>query len=968
MDLSDWQAHLHEHFQRLSEERSGPHSSTPVFGLEHGLSPDHIQGLRSAIRGHVATARPSYEHWLVWVVYATESGYAYSGDEYWQTFEDDTPGWAERGSRTWLRSCFLRFASSFGGARPTGPWADHFTIISWPITYAILPKDLQRYLARTLYEIRHALRPEHLHDPTALGRMIHARSRAGSSRFRQLTESVELIGHISAALLLHGSQEDVKTILPSTLDRIAADLDAEQRAREWLRHAQAATVTRLRQRRLSPAGRRPTTSWPLAAEDARGEIAALALEPQLLLLPGDPAWAVYLEVPDLGPLSSRFPELSDILRNSRCTVQGAVGGRPMAGGRVLSGSRNIRIKSWPREGEVLIQFENSSPELDSLLRTDCLLRPGPTWLFEQQTDGFGREIKSKRIRPGKRYIVASTDSLPLDSPWVEPLTLEPSGIEAVLLSVPDPVGKDFIHVAEAMGLAAAADIEIWPAGLAPASWDGVGQGEWRTTDTPRLGLRSHIEAEQLTIILGSDEPVALTLPTSAPGESQFIELPHLDVGTYELRLAAKGVASGHDVDLGSFQVVMRDPHSWTPAGHESSPLVVIPDPRAPTLEQLWDGSATFHVLAPPSHSIECRLSLYEALAERPFLETRLPMLTPPIEPSQWYASLSAHLSQILDVASVFDRASRCHLEFQTESLGKFQIECERASTPVRWVAGQVGREAYRLRVVDDRGSESELALRYSSFDTPEREQALDASTYFAPDGARAADGLYVAEWGDQSQAVIVSQLRSLRDLGADPELVLGARSKRRAREILGHIEVWRRADLRGDLSALTRRNSVVKALLGSLIDAVDSPGWGHAEKALIALGDPEAIKKLEHAVTSGDTDDLHGLLRGVCKKYDGHSRQLRGVCVSWLAAFGSRSHKPDTSRSPQWLAEFALRLASAPGSVRGWAGSGFDFGLDELFERPELLRAARFAVLVADRELTPQPLDPEVLYTGWGWE
>ncbi len=969
MDLDHWQVHLDEHFRRLSEERSEPNSSATLFALEHGLSLDQVQDLRSAIRGHIAAKPPSNEHWLAWVVYAAESGYAYSGDEYWQTFEDDAPGWAEYDSRNWLRSRFQRFAASFGGARPTGPWANHFTIISWPITHAILPKDLQRHLARELFEIRHAIRPEHLHDPTALGRLIHARSRATSSRFRQLTQEAVLIGQISAALLLHGSQDDASRILPATLDRIAADLVAEQRAREWLRQAQAATAARLKQSRLTPVRRQSSALWPTTTEDARDEMASLALEPHLLVLAGEPAWAVYLEIPNLSPLSSRFPQLDDILRNSRCLVQGAAGGRPMAGGRVLSGSRHIRIESWPQEDEVLIQFEQSSPELDYLLRTDCLLRSGPTWLFEHQMSGFGREIKSRKVKPGGRYVVVSTDSLPVDGEWLKPLQLEAAGVEAALLSVPDFVGSDFVQAAKAMGLTVSADIEMWPAGLAPASWDGIGRGEWRTTDKPHLGVRANIETERLTIIIESADPVALTLPGSAVREPQFLELPSLEVGTYKLRVTATGNRPGQEVELGSFEVVMRDPRPWASANDESSPLVVIPDPRAPTLEQLWDGSAAFHVHAPPSRLIECRLSLYESLAEKAFLETRLPPFTPSVTPGQSSVSLSAHLGQLRDSASAFDRASRCHLEFRAGDLGAFQLECERASTPVRWVARRVGRDGYHLRVLDDRGSETELALRHFSFDTPEQGQALYALAYFAPDGAHAADGLYIAEWDDQWQAVIVSQGHSLRDLGADPVLHYGTRSKGRVREILSRIEVWRRADLRGDLSALTRRNSVVKALLGGLVDAVGSPGWGNAEEALIRFGDSKAVERLERAVVSSNSDDLYRLLSEACRKYDGNSRQIRRVCIAWLTSvFGRRSARPDAPQPPQWIAEFTLRLASAPCSIRGWAGPDFDFGLDVLFGRPELLRAARFAVLIADRELTPQPLNPAVLYTGWGWE
>src|SRR5712692_10260425 len=37
-----------------------------------------------------------------------------------------------RGRREWIRECFLRFQRRFGGAQPSGVWAEHFSIICWP--------------------------------------------------------------------------------------------------------------------------------------------------------------------------------------------------------------------------------------------------------------------------------------------------------------------------------------------------------------------------------------------------------------------------------------------------------------------------------------------------------------------------------------------------------------------------------------------------------------------------------------------------------------------------------------------------------------------------------------------------------------------------------------------------------------------------------------------------------------------
>ena len=839
--------------------------------------------MRGAVRAHVARLRPSKQHRLAWVVYATESGYAYSGDEYWQTFEDDTPGWAARGDRNWLRSCFQYFAEAIGGATPTGPWARHFSIIAWPITHAILPKDLQRHLARTLYDIRYAVRQEQLDDPTTLGHLIRGRSRATSSRFQQLTQQAVLIGQISAALLLRGHQEEKSRILPTTLDRIATDLGGERRAREWLMQARAAAATRLRQRRLTPNRGTRRQSIPTTTEEARSEMASLALEPQLLLLADDPAWRVYVEIPDLNPLIGRFPQLEEILRNSRCKVSGAVRGRPMARGQVLSGSRRVELESWPRRSEVLIQFEQSKPELDHLLSADCLVRPGPIWLFEHQTGSFAREVKSKKVKPGRKYIVVRSDHLPVDTEWVAPIQLKPSGVHAVLLSVPSLVGSDFMLVAEAFGLAVSTEIEVWPAGLAPASWDGTGRAEWRTTDTPRIGLRANVELERLAITVGGIESVTFDLRALSRGESCFVELPSMDVGTYQLSVIA-GRNGASPSELGSLEIVIREPTPWAPATDESSPLLVIPDPRAPTLEQLWGGSATFHVYAPSSRTVECWLSLYESRGDVPFSETKLQAFTPPLEPSQWRKSISAHLAEMRDSQSAFDMTSRCQIEFRAQDLGTFRLECERESTPVRWVAKHVGRDGYRLRVVDDRGSDLELDLQYFTFRAPEEAHLLDVATHVVATGAPAQGGLYIAKWGEESQAVIVpDQVHSLQDLGVDPEVHRGTRSKRRAMELLRRIQTWQGAGLRGDLLALTRRNRVVDTLLSALVDVLGNPGWMEAEKAFERYRDSRSIDKLERSVATDGSDNLYGTMRDVCEKLDGNSRQLRHVCISWLA-------------------------------------------------------------------------------------
>jgi hypothetical protein len=224
----------------------------PLFALEHGLSRPELALLKARVASAVRGGCVPRDFWLPLVVYATEVGYEYSGDEYWQTFEASTPGWVEHGDRQSMRQRFREFRENFGGAEPTGPWARHFSIICWPITHAVLPADLQRHLARLLFEYRRALTSELLVDPDELGRHLAARSWQASSRFQNFAQNTRLLGRVAAALLV-GEDQQSPYLLDSTLGRIVGDLSEERQARRWLRDAKS-TAARVRTRGFRPAG------------------------------------------------------------------------------------------------------------------------------------------------------------------------------------------------------------------------------------------------------------------------------------------------------------------------------------------------------------------------------------------------------------------------------------------------------------------------------------------------------------------------------------------------------------------------------------------------------------------------------------------------------------------------------------------------------------------------------------------
>ena len=309
-ELRNWQTRLARHFAALRGHRGTNGSERPIFGLEHGLDAQEVQALKAALRAHIADCPPSRDHALAWIVYSSELGYRYSGDEYWQTFEQETPGWTDHGDRYWLRQRYCNFHREFGGAVPSGAWADHFSIICWPITHAVLPKDLQRQLARILYELRYLFSEEILESPTSLGELIAAQSWKATSRFQNLTQETQLLGQIATALLFQGKFGTGDLMHPATLRRIGEDLDQERRAREWLKDARKSAKARAQVRGLGLL-RRGTRSTNISClDEAREEVIALGIEPRLVLRPTnspDGSWEASLEIPDLSRLLRRFP-------------------------------------------------------------------------------------------------------------------------------------------------------------------------------------------------------------------------------------------------------------------------------------------------------------------------------------------------------------------------------------------------------------------------------------------------------------------------------------------------------------------------------------------------------------------------------------------------------------------------------------------------------------------------------------
>lgn len=937
MTLDEWQARLGDHFRALHERRG----AKPVFALEHGLDVPALQSLQRELLAAIAVRPPSKDHALAWIVYAAEVGYDYEGNEYWQTFEQRTPGWESR-DREWVRERFDAFARRYGGAQPSGAWAKNFTIICWPITHAILPKDMQRQLAKLLFDNAAAIGP--LADaPLELGKFIQSESYAASSRFKNLAEEPEFMGRIAAALLLDGSSAP-DLIEQQALARIRRDLEREQRAAHWLSSAQRSTKDYIALRGLSPAGATHRTPTAHMA-------APLRADPRLHLRPDSTrtSWGVRLELPNLAEFRTLVPSAGDTLAKSRCIVEGSAG-RPLASGALLREPEPIGLAAWPCPGP-LLKFEQPNAEFESELSKRCRLPPGPPWLFHIGADGLAVEQRSLRVRSAESYILVSTDSAPVVGAGSSPVVIACQGVHGTRIDIPEAVSSNDERSLRAMGLEPSLTLVAAPVGIAPAAWDSDGRGVWLMGEAPIISIRANRTLQHVAVSI--DDAKSEAVSSLVAGECLFVELPPAGGLDRLLRIRAQDLGGG--VIEGVLTLSGRRPRSWSEG--TGCALRVIVDPASPTLEQLWQGSAELEVLGPQGRSVIATVEL--SMSGQP--ETKvltLPALSLPVSAEAWRGHFERHILGSAETREAFDITRACVLKLSAAELGAFELRCERELTPLRWVVRH--RSGVReLILADDSSAAPSTSFRFS-FERPC--DLIDT----LPPSPPSTGGLFVATKGPHCAALVLgpsSPIKAFSDLGCVPIIPNDSRTTQRAAELATLRELWANATVSGGIGATMRQRTVLNAVSRKIFSILGGESWSEAEASFERSRDPLVLIRAvaakaasmrlvdalaavpAHCATVNTRDRIQRLSKLSRDFFDLRpSPQAPAVALSRGVVI--RRAGPHT---PQWLVEFALRLASDHRTTRQWAAEHLEQGMTQLSKHREVARAARFLVLALER-------------------
>jgi hypothetical protein len=948
--LSFIHTRLEAHFQDLRARRDQYAEGIPIFALEHGLSAAELELLKAEVCSAVRERNLPRHTWLPFVVYAAEVGYEYSGDEYWQTFESRTPSWADHGDRRYVRQKFRAFKERFGGAEPTGAWAVHFSIICWPITHAVLPTDLQRQLVRLLFEYRHGLSSELLAYPAELGKRLAARSLRASPRFQNFAQNTDLLGQVAAALY-SGEDEESPYLLDSTLKRIVEDLSEEKQARRWLRDAKS-TATHVRKRGLE------------LAQGQSGEVLVSgrvrlpsATDPEFLLRKEATGWVAYVELPDLTALAERLPSVHQEL--GRLPARFAGHNRPLARTRLLYPGQQLRLDEWPELGTPLITLENGSTEVNSLLSDQCVLSTGPRWLFRIRDPGLAAEVRGKFVRPGHSYVVLSRDVLSEELPsWISTTPCTTAGIDAYAVEVPSVLSSNDLAVLRAVGLGAVTEVEVRPAGLVPALWDGEGTAEWLAGEDPVVAVSSTRSVSQCIFRLDGEPRL---IPWPAADQEVFIHLTDLVVGTHDLHISLLDADLEQPVAEGSLTVMIRAPHTRPSTGSVREGLMILATPITPTLSELWDGKAFLEVVGPA----DARVSIDMSLADRSHIVTARRRLSThlPVNRELWESLFVSQFREAEEIADVYDESESCLVEISHPGLGNVSLRCDREFSPLRWAPGQ-DRGIPFVRLINH--MEGGIDIYRYDFARPDHRVAIGIS---GDSSVRWPAGGLVTVSADSIRAGVilpprVRNLDELRNMKVSPHLSDRPRVIGELQNLIQLAHLWAGASLPANPFAETQRVTVLRAITQHLCVLVGGSRWERAEHRFALDVRNASVSGLQEAV--GDqayqrelADDLGrqvGTFRAL--RPEDRAQPFSTVLSAHASRAGIRGDDPQ-------FAEFLLRLASEPGSLVTWPFEDLQSGAQLALASPVLLRSARFIVLAVQALASS---DGRATYGGWSWE
>lgn len=821
MNLGELQDRLAAQYTRLRQLRAG--ENYPVYAIEHALNAherDEAKGLLH--RELVSSGSPNRANWLVWIAAAAEVGYGYDGTEYWHSFASEFPRWSDsQSARNQIRTWYQRFQATFGGLPPSGPWARQFPIIAWPITQAILPRYLQRHFAEHLFELRSTLVRSGELTLEQVGELLSEKYHGSSSRFEGFLEQKALTARIVMALRLEGVEGTVSPIDEVMLERIVKDFDDLGSVGARLRE----TRQILRDARFINSARSGIANLPLQnQQNASKERLPL---PRLSASKNDQEiWQFSMELPDLAMPLKRAEitrkDLDDSRMRFRLSEQGGMWnpGRALLG---MSGYTSERLDRLPIASQLVLEFENPSPRVIDSIRDRLTYQTQLLHLLKLRSDSQAVEVFGRHVRAGREYLIVTSHEI---ADWIiSALSLRKasSSLTSLVwrLDIPRQVDAIKVKALKELGLGYLLGLRVEPVGLVPRWLPGVDAIEFVDGETPQFAITSDVGVSEFQVAIGND--VSARVKPSASGAT-LLSITDLEHGTYTLRVAALGAATGADIHGEELLITIRSRSDWIKANAGKAGLSLQLDPRSSTLDELFEGKAELVAVAPAGRNATLSASFFLANGSM-FHTAVLGTSSTPIS----RVRAGEHVSQLqsTELLDHLERAARVDLRLSLDEYGSQSISFEKLAEALRWTR----LDNQTIRLSNDNDADEGVAIE--RFDLTEVELAKPVSAEVAQVGIALSGrgGLLVATHNGKSYGALATTMQSsLNDLAqlAIPASVGSPPQVEQALEALLHWNGARK--MIGPMAFLAKRNAIV-ALEDALQEALCGKRWMEAVRA-----------------------------------------------------------------------------------------------------------------------------------------
>lgn len=920
--LDQYQIELESHFQELSHLKK--QRNIPLFVLEHGLSSDQLAYIAELLNAELNRLGLLANHWLLWIIYAAEQGYAYQGEEYWYSFERSMPGWRANGSRHQIRTWFRRFASQYSGASPQGTWASHFSIIAWPITHAILPRDLQGCLAHTLFKARYPLAQTSSLNPVEIGQLVAKYVHHPSSRFDYFLQHPEFVGHIVSALLNNDLNDNI--IFPSALFRIITDLESVRSANEWMKDARKIFVAP----HFKTSFQRTSSSFQLenVHQEEPIKLNLFNVRPAISVFKStNQLWKFTISFPSFYPLFESDSSIATFLQKVRIKIPYS-SDTWLPAGWLFTGLRQRALSKWPEANIPLIETHSINPQLQDLLDRDCLIQNEVNWVFKIHSDGSGSYLMSRALSPDNTYLIISRQPFKESQLYI-PALLDCEGIFGVILDLPSQLLTAHEECLTNFNLTCSRTIRIEPIGKLPRHWTEDLTGEWLSTETPHFRIEHNTLVSEYCFTLNDTTPVVISPDSS--NSSFFIKLDTLAPGVHKLNVVAK---LPNNIQLiGDITLNVKHPTSWQPEHQSSLGLFVDVSPSEPTLDDFLRDQIDIEVHGPKSYPVKCSITLLNGLSEIVHTVNLFEQLLP-VTVDIWEKALHNFINSDWDSIK-FLAAKSGLLIFENPELGQYKVKLNRIMSPLRWIYRNHNHK-YNLALIDDNEANS-VQICFYDFETPLSHQTIEVSTAANGFEINAHGGLFTANSHSNFAALVLSP--SLTAKGLNNLFTINKESLQKhsdKKTLLELYTTWMKSSCAGPLSNI-KRNKAAEAIKERLLELLCGKRWVHLEHIL--QKSPENRKTWD------------SLEEEIC------SRSNFGIAIGHRWSEGSTQSIEETIREFSMLAkkfqicknaaicEAACRIILEMQSFTDWANGSIDLKLEELAYYSSLLRGVRLIEL-----------------------